>query len=89
MDQDDRNTPKQAPSKSQAEGDRWSSEADTVERVDRDAPRQNSRQDAGGITNRPLHEEEGNQERLPDRGDAREGANAGHGERKDRKQEDR
>jgi hypothetical protein len=36
--------------------------------------------DTGGISNRPLSEEEKNQESLPDRGESREGAHAGHGD---------
>ncbi len=86
MDQD-RNTPNPAANKSKAEGDRWSSEADTVERVDREAER--AADEAGGITNRPLDEEERNQDRLPERGDSREGAHAGHGDRNRQKKEER
>jgi hypothetical protein len=88
MDQD-RNKPNPAANKSKAEGDRWGSEADTVERLDRDTQRQKPEGETGGITNRPLEEEENNQDRVPDRGDAREGAHAGHGDRNARKQEDR
>jgi hypothetical protein len=83
----DRDMPNPAANKSKAEGDRWNSEADTVERVDRE--RTTTADEAGGITNRPLGEEERNQDRLPERGDAREGAHAGHGDRKSQKQEDR
>jgi hypothetical protein len=83
----DRDMPNPAANKNKAEGDRWSSEADTVERVDRE--REIPADEAGGITNRPLDEEERNQDRLPERGDAREGAHAGHGDRKSQKQEDR
>jgi hypothetical protein len=36
--------------------------------------------DAGGITNRPLSEEEENQAAVPERGESREGAHAGHGD---------
>lgn len=36
----------------------------------------------GGITNRPLDEERENQEALPERGQVRAGANAGHGHEK-------
>ena len=86
MDQDRKN-PNPAADKSKAEGDRWSSEADTVERVDRE--RKTPADEAGGITNRPLQEEERNQDRLPDRGDARDGAHAGHGDGRSQKQEDR
>ena len=85
MDQD-RTSPNPAANKSKAEGDRWSSEADTVERVDREVDQSD---EAGGITNRPLGEEERNQDRVPDRGDTREGAHAGHGDRNRQKKEDR
>ena len=85
----ERDMPNPAANKSKAEGDRWSSEADTVERVDRDAQRQDSKDDAGGITNRPLEQEEQNQNRVPDRGDSREGAHAGHGDRNRQKKEER
>lgn len=88
MDQD-RDNPNPAADKSKAEGDRWSSEADTVERRDREAERQIPADEGGGITNRPLEEEERNQDRLPDPGGSREGAHAGHGDRGPRKQEDR
>jgi hypothetical protein len=33
-------------------------------------------EDAGGISNRPLEEEEENQERVPPRGDRKEGSHA-------------
>ena len=69
--------------------DRWKSEPDTVERVEREAEPQLPADEAGGITNRPLEEEERNQNRVPDRGDTREGAHAGHGDQNARKQEDR
>ena len=85
----DRNVPNPAANKSKAEGDRWSSEAYTDERVDRDAQRQDSKDEAGGITNRPLEQEEQNQNRVPDRGDSREGAHAGHGDRNRQKKEER
>jgi hypothetical protein len=42
---------------------------------------------AGGITNRPLDEEEANQNSVPDRGESRDGAHAGHGD--DRKERGR
>jgi hypothetical protein len=35
-----------------------------------------SRENAGGISNRPLSEEHANQERVPPRGDAKEGGHA-------------
>jgi hypothetical protein len=82
----DRNTPNQTSNKSKAEGERWSSEDDTVERQDRSRSsddRMTEGDEGGGITNRPLDEEMENQDRLPERGDSREGAHAGHGDRKD------
>jgi len=85
----DRDIPNPAANKSKAEGDHWHSEADTVERVDREAERQMPADEGGGITNRPLEEEERNQDRVPDRGDSREGAHAGHGDRNRQKKEDR
>ena len=88
MDQD-RDNPNPAANTSKAEGDRWSSEADTVERRDREAERQIPADEGGGITNRPLAEEDRNQDRVPDRGDSREGAHAGHGDRGPKKREAR
>jgi len=38
--------------------------------------RENTADDAGGISNRPLSEEAGRQEKLPRRGDAKEGSHA-------------
>jgi hypothetical protein len=38
--------------------------------------RENATDDAGGISNRPLSEEEGGQERLPRRGEAKDGSHA-------------
>lgn len=35
---------------------------------------------AGGISNRPLDEEIGNQQSVPERGETRPGAHAGHGD---------
>jgi hypothetical protein len=77
----DPHVPNQAANKQKAEGDRWTSENDTVERRDRetrDIDRMNRSNEAGGITNRPLDEEVENQEAVPDRGDSRRGAHAGH-----------
>jgi hypothetical protein len=84
---DDRNTPNPAANRSKAEGDRWSSNADTVGKRDReqqgaqDRPEDaSSGSEAGGITNRPLDEEDENQAAVPPRGESREGAHAGHGD---------
>jgi hypothetical protein len=77
----DRNTPNQASSKSKAEGERWQSDPDTVERHDRGSDEQMSGDDSGaGITNRPLEDERANQGAVPARGESREGAHAGHGD---------
>lgn len=73
--------PNRAANKSKAEGDRWTSESDTVERRDRNSTADSSTDAGGGITNRPLEEERANQEVVPDRGKSREGAHAGHGDR--------
>jgi hypothetical protein len=74
----DQDTPNQAANKSKAEGERWTSDSETVERRDRSDA---GMDDSGGITNRPLDQEMDNQDRLPDRGESREGAHAGHGDR--------
>jgi hypothetical protein len=39
-------------------------------------PAEGSRDNAGGITNRPLEEEQDNQERVPPRGESKEGGHA-------------
>jgi hypothetical protein len=39
-------------------------------------PAEGSRENAGGISNRPLEEEQDNQERVPPRGEAKEGGHA-------------
>ena len=65
-------SPNQAANKSKAEGERWTSEPDSVEQADRDTPVADYPQDdgdnAGGITNRTFDEEVDNQESLPPRG---------------------
>ena len=70
--------PNQTSNKGKAEGERWKSDPDTVEDVDREEnPEQlydnEDTDDAGGITNRPLNEEVENQASLPKRGEDREG----------------
>ncbi len=69
--------PNQNANKSKAEGERWSSEENSVSNADRDeSPVQQDEgdgtADAGGITNRPLSEEISKQEDLPARGTARD-----------------
>ncbi|HZR24787.1 MAG TPA: hypothetical protein VFA59_14430 [Vicinamibacterales bacterium] len=39
-------------------------------------PAEGSRENAGGITNRPLSEEDANQHRVPPRGENKEGGHA-------------
>ena len=77
--------PNDASRKSKAEGDRWSSDRESGSRDSYS----NSDEQAGGITNRSLDEEESNQESLPARGESRPGAHAGHGDndRDDRRSE--
>ncbi len=61
---DDLYTPNQAANKEKAEGSR-----ETVEQSQENT-------NAGGITNRPLSQETGNQERVPKRGDTKDGSHA-------------
>ncbi|HVL67771.1 MAG TPA: hypothetical protein VM364_10945 [Vicinamibacterales bacterium] len=73
----DQDRPNQNANKTKAEGERWSAEQYSVKNADRDEhPEQQydagDRDDAGGITNRPLSEEVGSQESLPERGTTRE-----------------
>ena len=79
VENDDRSIPNPASNTSKAEGERWTSDPDTVERRDRDTTFERTTGEGGGITNRPLPEEHENQEALPDRGSSRPGAHAGHG----------
>jgi hypothetical protein len=72
----DPNNPNQASNKGKAEGERWTSDPDTVENADRDEnPEQlydeGDSTGAGGITNRPLSDEKANQASLPKRGENR------------------
>jgi hypothetical protein len=69
---DDRTTPNQPSNQTKAEGDRWDSDAD--------AGGQRGQENAGGITNRPLDEEDENQAAVPPRNESREGAPAGRGD---------
>lgn len=75
----DQDRPNQAANKSKAEGERWSSEENSVRKADRDENPEQLYDDegsgkAGGITNRPLAEEVDNQQELPERGTARDSA---------------
>jgi hypothetical protein len=75
----DRNMPNMASRKSKAEEERWTEGEDAGAR-ERSGYVTTDEQ-AGGITNRPLGEEIENQEALPERGEARPGAHAGHGDK--------
>lgn len=74
--------PNDPSSKSKAEGERWKSDSETVERYDDEGGGSlvSEKEQRGGITNRPLVEEIENQAAVPDRGKSREGAHAGHGD---------
>ena len=74
----DRNVPNDASEKSKAEGDRWESDSETVERYD-----QTVGDEGGGISNRPIGEEVENQASLPERGETVEGTHAGRGHKKE------
>ncbi len=80
------NAPNDASAKSKAEGDRWESDSETVERYD-ETIGQTTGDEGGGITNRPLGDEIEHQASLPQRGESREDAHAGHGDRQ--QEEDR
>jgi hypothetical protein len=70
-DNRDPSMPDPAANKRKADGERWTSESDTVERRDRDTVDSTTGDEGGGITNRPLEEESANQEAMPKRGDSR------------------
>ena len=78
----DQNMPNEASRKDKAEGERWSpeSESSTTERA---GGYSSTDSEAGGITNRSLDEEISNQESLPERGESKPGAHAGHGDGSD------
>jgi hypothetical protein len=73
-----RNMPNDASAQSKAEGDRWESDSETVERYDETVGDEGS-----GITNRPIGEEVDDQASLPERGESREGAHAGRGKNRE------
>ena len=70
--------PKDASRTSKAEGERWGPESEGAGSDERSGYRTDV--EGAGITNRSLDEEIDNQESLPDRGDSRPGAHAGHGD---------
>lgn len=63
-DNRDTDTPNRSANRDKAEGERWTSDSDTVEVADRNAE---GAEDTGGISNRPLSEETKRQESLPAR----------------------
>jgi len=67
------NVPNDASAKSKAEGERWKSDSEAVERYDQTIGGSVG-DEGGGITNRPIGEEIENQASLPDRGESREDA---------------
>ena len=82
-----RNVPNDASEKSKAEGDRWESDSEAVERYDHTLPDQSTGDEGGGgITNRPIGEEVEEQASLPPRGESRDNAHAGHGDRNKKEQ---
>jgi hypothetical protein len=69
----DKETPTRAANEEKAEGDRWTSDPDTVEVSDRYADViGETNENSGGISNRPLEEEIERQHNLPDRGTRRD-----------------
>ena len=63
--------PNQKGDKHKAEGERWASDPDTIERADENPAKLYEDEDAdntGGISNRPFDEEVDNQDALPPRG---------------------
>ena len=67
---DDQNVPNAASRKEKAEGDRQAG-GDLA----------GANQQGGGITNRPASEEAASQQAVPERGESKPGAHAGHGDR--------
>lgn len=64
----DKNIPSRSANMEKAEGDRWTSDPDTVEVADRYAEGiGDENEGAGGISNRPLSDEVKRQESLPER----------------------
>ena len=71
----DKDTPNRPANKDKAEGERWSSEQNVIPDSESSTSRgyEDDRDNAGGITNRPLSEEIDNQNSLPDRGNSQAG----------------
>jgi hypothetical protein len=74
----DQNVPNEASRKSKAEGERFSPDGENAGADERSGYRSTGK--PAGITNRPLDEEIGNQQSLPERGESKPGAHAGHGD---------
>ena len=74
----DQNAPNDASRKDKAEGERWSPDSENAGTGERSGYRPDEQ--GTGITNRPIEEELDNQEALPDRGESKPGAHAGHGD---------
>lgn len=65
-------TDKERTNRDKAEGERWTSDPDTVEVADRyDKGIGDTNEGTGGISNRPLAEEVTRQQNLPERGTSR------------------
>jgi hypothetical protein len=71
----DEQVPNDASAKSKAEGDRWESDSETVERYDRTV----GSGERAGISNRPGDEVIEEQSHLTRRGEPSEGSHAGRG----------
>lgn len=69
---EDKDSPTRSSNMQKAEGERWTSDSDTVEVADRYAEGTgDTDENTGGISNRKLSEETSRQENLPDRGTSR------------------
>lgn len=76
----EKDSPTRSSDLEKAEGDRWTSDSDTVEVADRYSEGvRDVDEGTGGISNRPLSEEVERQHNLPDRGKSR-GEERGEGD---------
>ena len=79
----DKDTPNRAANKDKAEGERWQSEEGVIPNCESSTDRRykdDDRDNAGGITNRPIGEEIDNQNTLPDRGRSQDDEQVRHNE---------
>jgi len=79
----DKDTPNRAANKDKAEGERWQSEEGVIPNSESSTDRRykdDDRDNAGGITNRPIGEEIDNQNTLPDRGRSQDDEQVRHNE---------